>query len=174
MNNAQADFCRLLSRTHFTEGFSERQVMTLASAAGLVAVESGETLFREGDWEDKVFVVLTGMVVLKMQVPRRGSIQLLNACPGDLIGWSGVISDGRMTATATAMEDSTLIAFSGRLLQDLCETDPELGCVLMTRIARVLSRRLLATRLQLLDLFCDSDSTIASASPAMSPAQAAD
>jgi CRP/FNR family transcriptional regulator, cyclic AMP receptor protein len=159
MSSDHVDFCRLLSRTHFAEGFSQRQVGTLAGTARLVSVAAGETLFLEGGWEDNAFVVLTGEIVLRMRVPRRSDLRLLNAVPGDLIGWSGVISEGRMTATAVAATDSTLIALSGRMLQDLCETDPELGCVLMTRIARILSRRLLTTRLQLLDLFCGAGVT---------------
>lgn len=157
MKNEQTDFWKLLARTHFAEGFSEKQVQSLARTARLVELQTGAALFREGDWEDNAFVVLSGQITLKMQIPRNGTVQLLTADPGDLVGWSGVISDGRMTATAVAAEETTLIALSGRLLQDLCETDPELGCVLMTRIARILARRLLATRLQLLDHFCGSD-----------------
>ena len=55
--------------------------------------------------------------------------------------------------TATATEDTTLIAMSGKKLQSLCDCEKELGYVLLQRVAQVLSQRLLSTRLQLMDLF---------------------
>ena len=58
-----------------------------------------------------------------------------------------------MTATATAIEDTILIAMSGKRLQELCDCEKELGYVLLQRVAQVLSQRLLSTRLQLMDLF---------------------
>jgi CRP-like cAMP-binding protein len=113
-------------------------------------------LFREGQVEDEVFVVFSGHVRLSMKVPGRGEVTLLTAGPGDLVGWSGLISDGVMTATATVLDSARLLALSGRCLQQLCESDPKLGYILMKRMAQVISRRLLSTRLQLLDLFADA------------------
>lgn len=77
----------------------------------------------------------------------------LTTGPGELVGWSGLVSDGRMTATAMALDDTTLIAMSGQKLRDLCASEHDLGNVLFQRVAQVLSKRLLSTRLQLLDLF---------------------
>ena len=46
-----------------------------------------------------------------------------------------------------------LIELSGTELTSLCRTDPALGYHLMHGLAGALAKRLLATRLQLLDLF---------------------
>lgn len=58
-----------------------------------------------------------------------------------------------MTASGIALEESELIEFSGAELLRLCDADHDLGYLLMRRLAESLSKRLLATRLQLLDLF---------------------
>jgi CRP-like cAMP-binding protein len=58
-----------------------------------------------------------------------------------------------MTATATTVDETTLIALSGKRLQELCNCEKDLGYVLLRRVAQVLSQRLLSTRLQMLDLF---------------------
>jgi len=61
-----------------------------------------------------------------------------------------------MTATATAMDDVRAVSTSGEAILALSETDHEFGYRFMRRMAEALSRRLLATRLQLLDLFADT------------------
>ena len=91
-----------------------------------------------------------------MNIPGRGDVTFLTAGPGDLVGWSGLISDGKMTASGTTAEDCVLVALSGKRLQELCTCEKDLGYVLMKRVAQVLAQRLLATRLQLLDLFSDT------------------
>ena len=174
MTAEQSQVLELLAGSRFADGFSETQVRSMASAARLVRLNKGQTLFEEGTYEDEVYVVSSGRMALLMRVPRRGHVKLLTLGPGDLVGWSGLVSDNRMTATAVADDASVLIGLSGRILQQLCVSDPEFGCVLMTRVARVLSRRLLATRLQLLDLFQESEpcSSILPATATVSPPDA--
>lgn len=152
----QPNLLKLLSATRFAEGLGNHHLQCMCRTARLVRFPAGSTLFQEGTIEDEIFVVITGHVRLSMSVPGRGDVTFLTAGPGDLVGWSGLISDGTMTATATTTEDSTLIALSGKRLQELCTCEKDLGYVLMKRVAQVLSQRLLATRIQLLDLFAHS------------------
>jgi CRP-like cAMP-binding protein len=147
---------KMLHSTRFAEGLPHAELTCLGRASRLVEAGPGTVLFREGQVEDEVFVVFSGHVRLSMKVPGRGEVTLLTAGPGDLVGWSGLISDGVMTATATVLDSTRLLALSGRCLQQLCESDPKLGYILMKRMAQVISRRLLSTRLQLLDLFADA------------------
>lgn len=156
MDTEQPNLLRLLSETRFAEGLNNEQLKSLCRASSLIRIGPGESLFREGTPEDAVYVVSSGQIRLSMHVPRRGEVSLLTAGPGDLVGWSGVLTGGPTTATATATEECELIAMSGARLRDVCADDPKLGYVLMTRIADVLARRLLATRLQLLDLYSES------------------
>lgn len=100
-------------------------------------------------------MISTGYIQLSMNVPGRGDVPFLTTGPGELVGWSGLLGEGRMTATATALEATTLIAMSGQKLRELCSTEQDLGYILLKRVAQVLSQRLLSTRLQLLDLFAE-------------------
>ena len=147
----------LLGQSLFAEGFSDSQLDSLSQAATLCDVSKGHVLFTEGQLEDDVFVVVSGHVALEMQVPRQGKVRLLTVGAGELVGWSGLIGDGRMTASAVVIEEGRLIGLSSRALLDLCQTDHQLGYLLMTRTAKAISQRLLATRLQLLDLFSETE-----------------
>ncbi len=158
MNLEQPNLLKLLSMTRFAEGLQNEDLQCLCRAARYLQLSADHRLFQEGAAEDEIFVIVNGHVRLSMNVPGKGEVAFLTAGPGDLVGWSGLIGDGQMTATAVTTEDTILIALSGRRLRDLCSSDPKIGYMLMKRVAQVLSQRLLSTRLQLLDLFAEAGS----------------
>ncbi len=114
---------------------------------------AGNTIFREGDSLDRIFIVASGHVALEMHITGHGRRLLLSIGAGDLLGWSPVFDTGPMSATAIALEQTELWAISADELRRLCETDFEVGYYFMRELAKALSQRLVATRLQLLDLF---------------------
>jgi CRP/FNR family cyclic AMP-dependent transcriptional regulator len=117
----------------------------------------GSCLFAEGDAFPDFQVVLEGHVRLEMNVPGRGRMAILTLGPGDILGWSAVLSQGKMTATATALDTVRTASIPGDRLRQLCDAQPEFGYHFMKQLAAALSRRLLATRLQMLDLFADHE-----------------
>jgi CRP/FNR family cyclic AMP-dependent transcriptional regulator len=73
--------------------------------------------------------------------------------PGEIVGWSWLFPPYRWNFDVRALEPLGAIAFDGACLRGKCDRDPALGYTLMKRFARVLSERLGAARLQLLDLY---------------------
>lgn len=120
------------------------------------AYSPGDELFREGHPHDAIYLITQGHVRLEMFVRDRGHLPLLTVGPGDLVGWSPLFSDRSMTATATAMDHVHTLAFDGCRLKHLCDANHEVGYHVMRQIVHVLSDRLVATRLQLLDLYHDA------------------
>ncbi len=159
MNLESPNVLKMLASTRLAEGLTHQELQSLGRTARFMEVPAGHVLFREGEREDDVFLVFTGHVKISMKVPGRGDVTILTAGPGDLVGWSGCISDGIMTATATTTDVGRLIALSGKQLKQACDEDPQLGYVLMKRMAQVISRRLTSTRIQLLDLFSERGGT---------------
>jgi len=125
----------------------------LVSLATIRECRAGTVLFREGEVADSIAVVASGTVALEMRFPGRGSVRLLTVGRGELLGWTALLGGGAATATAIAQTDVRLVAFAGGDLADLCDRDHEVGFQVMRRLAWAVSRRLTATRLQLLDLY---------------------
>ncbi len=148
-----AALAQALSQTSFALTLPAATITRLAALAQPKSLASGATLFREGDSHDGFYIVRSGHVVLEMGIATRGRARILTVGPGELLAWSTLVGDSRMTATAIAQDDVELLALSGRELAAACEADHELGFQIMRRIAQGLSKRLLATRLQMLDLF---------------------
>jgi CRP/FNR family transcriptional regulator, cyclic AMP receptor protein len=116
--------------------------------------EANQELFKEGENEDFLYVVIEGRVAIEIAVPTRGKIRVYTAEPMDIVGWSSVTPVVRQrTATARAVLPSRLVCMDAKKLRLLCEEDHDLGYIFMRRMANVVASRLLVTRLQLLDMF---------------------
>ncbi len=148
----------LLKSVRLLQAIPERLLAKLAAMATIEAAAADRVLFTEGAHCDRIYFVVDGLVALDMNVPRRDSTRILTVGPGEVLAWSALLSDQRMTATGTVIQDSRLIALAAGPLRQLCDSDHEIGFVLMRAMALALSRRLLATRLQLLDLFAEAQS----------------
>ena len=128
----------------------------IAEIAHIVHFDQGEALFKEGDQEDYLYIVLEGRVAIEIYGPVRGRIRIYTAEPLDVVGWSSVTPVVRQrTAGASAVLDSRLIALDAKAIRQLSEADHDLGYIIMRRMANVVAGRLMVTRLQLLDLFAN-------------------
>ena len=126
----------------------------MAEIASVHNFPEGSELFREGDREDRLYVVIEGRVGIEIFVPQRGRVSILTAEPLDTFGWSSVTPTIRTrTASARAVLPTRVIGFDSEALRNLCDEDFELGYFIMRRIANIIAGRLLITRLQLLDMF---------------------
>jgi len=125
----------------------------LVAKAALGSYDSGKLLFRENALATELLLILSGCVALEMSVPGRGMVRLISLGPGDWVGWSAVIGGGQMTTSALAVTDTQVARFSADELRQLCDQNHDIGYPLMKCVAQSLASRLVATRLQLLDLF---------------------
>lgn len=146
-----------LKELHFSSDLPDRDLDRLAEMGEFCECEAGTVLFREGAANGELYLVITGRIALDMNVPGRGSVRVLTLGPGDLLAWSAIFSS-RMTTSATVLDDTRLIAISGERLNEMCRADDAFGFHWMRAVSVALSRRLLATRLQLLDLFAHPSS----------------
>lgn len=142
-----------ISQSEFVRGIPGELRERLAHLAQPRAYPSGATLFAEGEVHSEFHVVVEGHVRLDMLVPQRGRIPILTAGRGDILAWSSLVGNSVMTSTAIALEPVQTVAFPCDQLKTLCDEHHDIGYHVMRQLASALSRRLLATRLQLLDLF---------------------
>ncbi len=146
----------ILEELRFSATLPAEVVEQIAEGSSLEHFAAGEYLFREGKVDRNLYLVRRGLMALEMLVPQRGSVRILTVGPGEMAGWSALLDQGRMTASGLAVEDTEVVAVAAGRLQQLCESNSIFGYHLMRRMADALSKRLVATRLQLLDLFADT------------------
>jgi CRP-like cAMP-binding protein len=144
---------KALRDSGFLTDAPEEHLVRLAEIAKPVEFESGQVIFREGDVAVDVYIILAGSVSLEICAPGVGCRRIVTLDGGDLLGWSPLLEQMRLTATARAITPTKAVALSGHQVLALCEHDPKLGYDFMRRAALAMGRRLTATRMQLLDVF---------------------
>ena len=142
----------LLQRHPFVEEFQPQHIEKLASMATRVRFERDQVIFREGDECGEFYLIMNGLVALEIAAPDHVlRVQTLSA--GDELGWSAILMGRRKHFQARALERSEALAFDGGELLIACKQDAVFGYVLMHRLLGVVSERLQATRLQVLDMY---------------------
>lgn len=148
----------LIDGTWFGAGLSGATVERLAKNAREYEAPARARLLREGEPTKELSVLIEGRVALTEHVAGRGSVTLMTVEPGDIFGWSALISPYKATSTVVSLEPVRVVAFDGAQLREDVRTDCKLAAGIHPKLLEALARRLLATRHQLLDLY-GSDQT---------------
>lgn len=149
----------LIRESPFFETFGPEDIDALAAHAGMRSIAAGELILRENDPAEALYMMVAGQVRLSFEAPQaltaprpsgedRILIRTLTE-PGRVIGWSALVEPYHYRATATAIEDTHLLAFERSWLEGRAEEMPEFGVKLITRILWVLGNRLRETRIRL-------------------------
>jgi CRP-like cAMP-binding protein len=147
------DLSTILQQHPFTADLTDDHLHTLIGCASNVRFEEGMRIIHEGEIAKTFYLIRSGRVALEIDVPGRGAIRVQTAGPGQVLGWSWLISPYRWHFSAVAVVDTRAIALDGDCLRKKCESDPAFGYDILLRLAQVMERRLEATRLQLLDMY---------------------
>ncbi len=143
---------RLLSHHDFFAGMDAEYLALIAGCGRNAVFRDGQFLFREGEPAQTFYLVREGAVALEIAAPA-GALTVQTVGVGELAGFSWLFGphswqfDGRAVGRVHAVE------LDGACLRAKCDADPRLGYDLMQRFAGLATRRLQATRLQLLDVY---------------------
>ena len=156
----------VLQELKFSADLPPRVLEQLANESTIQQFSAGAVVFHEGSAaHPNLYLIRNGRIALEMNAPGRGGLRILTLGPGEMVGWSALLGAGQMTASAVAVEDSDVVMVTADSLRQVCETNHEFGFHMMRQMAAALSKRLVATRLQLLDLFADSTPAIPNNQP---------
>jgi CRP/FNR family transcriptional regulator, cyclic AMP receptor protein len=156
MNNSEEIMMAALRGMRFLHDIEEQYLQALAPLAELREFRAGTVLFREGQSHPNIYLVIAGSVALDFRFSGR---VLQTVGPGELLGWTPILGGVEMTATARVLEPTQAVAIRASQLIALCEHNPRFGFEFMRQTARALSRRLNATKLQLLDVYSHNQPT---------------
>jgi CRP-like cAMP-binding protein len=112
----------------------------LRASMNLVKLRKRQSLFKEGDDGDHLFVVSSGKVKLgtKSVDGRENLLMILG--PGDMFGELSLFDSVPRTATATAVTDSKLLALGQDKVFPWVKEHPEVSLQLLARLASRLRR----------------------------------
>ena len=102
----------VVRRAALFTALDDASAATLRDSMSPVKIAKGQTLFKEGDAGDRLFVVVEGKLKLGTSSGdgRENLLSILG--PGDMFGELSLFDPGPRTATATAVVDSRLLALA--------------------------------------------------------------
>lgn len=143
----------LLAEIPVLAGLDAEYRELIAGCGRNVVFGADEYLFREGDPANVFYAIRSGAIGLELASPTRLPLVIETLHEGDVLGWSWLFPPYRVRYDARAMGDVHAIAFDGACLRGKCDDDHDLGYELMRRFAQVITERLQATRIRLLDVY---------------------
>lgn len=141
----------ILKEHAFFRDIPQKYFSFIVGCASNVVFKSGDVILKEDSQADKFYLIRSGRVNICIEIPRRITVQTIGE--GEILGWSWLIPPYRYRFSAVALEDVRAIALDGKCFREKCEKNPDLGYEVLKRLVGVLTDRLEATRLQLLDIY---------------------
>ena len=128
-------------------------VQELAGCARNEHVRAGQYLFREGGKAERFYVIMHGRIALELASPGTEPLILDTVSNGEVLDWPWLIPPHQWSFDARAVEPTSVVCLESACLRAKCDANTRLGYQLIQRVAQIMSDRLLATRLRLLDLY---------------------
>ena len=134
----------------FLHGMPREHLDVLAHAASDVTFPARHRIFEDGGYASRFWLIRSGQVALDLQLPGEGPMIIETIGMGELLGWSWMFPPYRWAFGAVTVSPFEAFEFDAPAVRDRCAADPALGYELTQRVARVLAKRLQATRMRLI------------------------
>ncbi|MEZ4368182.1 MAG: cyclic nucleotide-binding domain-containing protein [Kofleriaceae bacterium] len=132
-----------LAETPLLAGLSPDALEALIERIELVSVAQGETLFREGEVGDALYIISEGQVAVQSEGPPRVEIGRLG--PGAFFGEVALVTDQPRSATVTALAACELLKIDRDILGSLLADYPEVLKLVLRFVRDRLVERLVLT-----------------------------
>lgn len=140
-----------LAGQDFFAGLDPRSIAFLAECASRRRVDAGDTLFRHGEDAGRFFLLCSGRVSVEIPAIEGPRLEVQSLGPGQVAGWSWLIPPYKWSFQARALEEAEVIEFDGERVRAQCEQDPAFGYAMMKRFSALMSERLQAARVRMME-----------------------
>lgn len=123
-------------------GLDYRQALKFLRNTSVVKLKPGETLMRYGDIGEEMYVLLSGLVSVRMPDVEE---PLARFARGAVLGEVAYLSATPRTATVEALDDCEVVVLTQSSLKQFLTSDAELAAKVLFNLSLILCERLRAT-----------------------------
>lgn len=141
----KTDISTLLKHNELFVSLSEEQLARLLVDTKTISVPKDSFLIREGEKEEKMFLILKGRMGILKKDPISGILhQFATIFPGEIVGEISLLDKEARSSFVQALEDSIVLVF---LIQDLLALakEQEVYAQLLLNISKIMARRIRQT-----------------------------
>ena len=133
----QAAILEGLTNSKLAVEMTDEQKRALAAAMTLRDLAPGEVLVQEGDTDDHLYVVASGVLGIIKAAGTENEITLNTVRPGDVVGELSFLDGATRYASLVSMGSSRVLGLSRGDLESLLDRNPQLVYRIMRAIVRV-------------------------------------
>lgn len=143
----------LLAEHPAFQGFDRETTEFLGGCASNHHFGVDEFLFRADQPSQRFYVLRSGDVAIELDMTGRKRLVIQTMHAGQIVGASWILPPYRWRFDARALSDVRAFGIDADCLRNKCDANPAFGYAIYKRFLPILAERLLATRLQLVDLY---------------------
>ncbi len=128
-------------QSYFVAGLNDEQLQRVAELGVVRHLVAGEQIMMIGEKSNDFYVILDGKISIRVA----DGDELATVGPPSVLGEMALIDDQPRSASAFCVTLTTLVRFEAKPLRRLMWQDKELGFIVLSNLARVLSARLKST-----------------------------
>ncbi len=140
-----------LKKLRFFRKFDDAIAEKIIQSSEIKEFKVKDVIFEEYQELSEIYILMEGRVILGINTPKKGRINLNTIHPGQLFSWSALFPPFISTAYAMATEPVKVLAIKSENLSQMVEENNTFGYTFMRVIGRTLSERLTDTRFQLVN-----------------------
>lgn len=138
-----------LSQVNIFGRLNRHELRIVKNAVHIRNYTPNEPVFRQGDPGNGMYVIMEGQVGIFLEIPNQEPRKLSELGAGDFFGEIALLDASPRTATATALENATIIGFYRPDLMEILKIKPAVGAKILLSLSEVLATRLRSTNSEL-------------------------
>ena len=132
-----------LKKTELFGALEESQLKALLSNASVQPFSEGETIFRQGDKANRLYVLIDGLVDLKVKAHEEvGFMTSKIDKEGAVFGTPALMEPFIYNVTSTCLKPSKVLVIERDTIKKNMEEDPKMGMEVMKKLASIYFNRL--------------------------------
>ena len=135
----------LLKKAAIFADLTDEELARIAEVCKAQSFKFGQTIFKEGEPGNRLYMISDGEVRISRVVPGSGEEALTVLKPGACFGEMSVFDRSERSTDAIANKDCTLITISRSDFEMLLDFNRDIGYKVLWSVVRLLSERLRVT-----------------------------
>ena len=130
-----------IRRIPLFQDLSDEQLERIKPLVDVFTCPANQPIFEQDEQANYLYLLVRGTVALEYKPYDGTRITLTRLHAGDAFGWSSVVGGKTYTSSITSETEVEAVRIRGSVLQKMCRENPDIGCVLLDRLAESVSGR---------------------------------
>lgn len=132
----------VLKSIEILSSLSNKELELLYSYMNIEEYRKGETLFREGDTGEIMYIVLSGSVSISVNTPDGKVLEIAEISSGNFFGEMSIFDSAARSATCSPKCDTSVLSFKADDFYEFIKNNSIAGSNIMHRMLKITTERL--------------------------------